>query len=129
MILKIKSPEEGWFMYDGLSRVRYGVGGPIHFRHRGEDENVDGKAVYHGFEISDDWSGYWPSEGREALRYFIPDVVLTRVTRITSGNDNSPTSNVAWVIATNAKGETKIFVFDEAFLLNDHGRTIERIVR
>ncbi len=129
MILKIKVPNGSWSMHGGIQDVRFGVGGPIRYRHL-----KDGSEAHCGFERQITWHGKWAMPSDEKYTFFCPDVMMSTVPKAGPPRNREPgdkgeTSPVAWLIATRSDGTERVFVFDGAFLLNDEGKTIEHMIR
>lgn len=134
MILKIQNGN-AWILYDGLSRVQFGQSGEGRVRR---------------FEDSPDWEYRTTRRGRtegtlpatteapDAVYNYAeggapPDVDCFDLEAYLGSHLRSDSGKIpvyvypAWVCAIDTDGNERFFVFNEAFLLNDEGRTIERI--
>lgn len=112
MILKIRF-RNSWWLYDNLRKVRYGHGldtllhsSDNKYRWAGEDPEVDTHEEVVPFaELSDICFSRSRKEGQPGGEPFFP----------------------RWAIARDCDNDELLFVFDEGYLLNDDGATIERI--
>lgn len=115
MILKINF-HGSWWMYDGLSRVHYGL------CHHGVDTYGSDRVFmtpnqkFHRLSPGADMSDEEPNDSG-----FLPDVILTEI----FNRENHQPEEVSWACAVDRKGNEKFFVFDTAYLLNDEGKTLE----
>lgn len=117
MILKIKH-HGSWWLFDGLTRIHYGIN---HTKGEGKDKvfiTPNGKCHRLGpdekfdfkIEDKDDDSGFYP----DICLFDVPDI-----TKLTE---------VSWVSAINYNNNREMFfVFEKGYILNDEGRTIERV--
>ena len=106
MILKIRGHGDSWWIFDNLERVHYGFS---------SDQRVEynpNESIPRQFSIRD---SHEDTEGTELNPDF---VVLTRPC------DKARYCN--WACARSGDRE-KFFVFDEAYLCNDGGKTLEVI--
>lgn len=116
MILKIKY-KNTWYMYDHIFKVRFGrCDGTISI-------NTDNKVM---------WSEM-PPEGSTMPRSSVevqPFAMLSGTLDShleTAHKEGAEPTKLNWAIGRNTKGEELLFVFDEGYLLNDDGKTIETI--
>ena len=136
MILKMRSAE-GWVVVPGIEQAEYG--GPeskkMGFYVSGEGEyKVYVPVVKSGLQ-DEDW--YYPHDDvwivRSAHCCGVPSEVQVNgrsnleaayLNESKDGNHAEPIVFMAWLQDSETK---KTFLFDEAYLLNDSGKTIERI--
>lgn len=132
MILKIlHSDGNSWWLYDNLEKVRFCRRGGDFVLISGKiDDSSDGDALYnfgvfHASEIDKNditqTSYRW---ARDNLSEFVPDVTILDFDELNQEGVNF----VSWVLARNGD-EEKFIVFNTlGFLLNDDGKTIEKII-
>jgi len=119
MILKIRHAG-GWWLYDELCRVHFGLS-----KHGVEMVDTDRVVMLQNKRfVRLRWG---ESLTQEALADenagFLPDVILTsKFNEVAAATEPAP---VAWACVRDEKGVEKFFVFDEGYVLNNEGKTLE----
>lgn len=116
MILKMRNRYNlGWVVYDGLKRVLFGGA-------------RQGRVRWNFVK------GRWEMQSEHDAQFEVasPTEICSsanseRPAPSEEGADSPEWVDTGWAYATMPDGGEKLFVFDEGFLLNDDGRTIERI--
>jgi len=109
MILKIEGGGNQWWMYDGLTKLHWW--------------DTASKKVF----MDTQGELFWLGEGG-AKEMFSPLVsVLCEEYDDVHIEKGKPGRVMACVIARDRNGDEQCFVFDNAYVLNDEGKTIERI--
>lgn len=116
MMVKMKNQYySGWVVYDNLKRVLFGG-------------SREGRVRWHFGK------GRWEMQSEHDAKFeeASPSEVLSSANykepqSPEGGTDAPEWTDTNWAYATAQDGTERLFVFDEGFLLNDAGQTIERI--
>ena len=115
MILKMKDRYNlGWVVYDNLERVSFG-------------SSREGRVRWNFAKKRWEMCSEHDAQFEQADPTEICTTVGMIVPQSEDGADVAEWLDTNWAYATAQDGTERLFVFDEAFLLNDAGRTIERI--
>lgn len=137
MILKIRTPDGSWAVYDNFEKVRWD-----HYSHNSavftmpcEGQVEDGRS-----KIEWQYRMWHPEEKRYIITcpdvmYFNFEYWAEYVGNYNKGNRSAHDKydgekiGLGWAIARNRDGDEKLFVFDQvAYLCNDQGQTIDKII-
>ncbi len=126
MILKIRN-QGAWWLYDDLARVHFARSGEGRVRRNmnsGDWEVRKNQQVGHGAD-KQEYTEFTP----DAV-FFDPEKEGKATAETMTPREKSVNTEwefPAWVCYRDRDDNERFIVFDEAFLLNDAGQTIERI--
>ncbi len=106
MILKIKGISGNWWLEDNIAKINHG--------HEGRVRLVDDGNSSFSYEIR--------NEDSDDYVEFYPDLVMLDYNEVKC----SPV-DVKWACIRFRNNEEKFIVYGTAYILNDEGKTIERI--